>query len=130
MAVMSTKPRKLPQYANALVQARQRRGLSQTQAARLVGCRTRQKIAGYERGERLPTLPRVFALAAAYELPVEQLYPALWAQVQAATQQRQRRCARIRKPTYVPRPNATTILALYPGTRKIGMAVFEALPSR
>ena len=125
-SVMSTTRR----HHNTLTQARQHCGLSQARAARLVGCRTRQKIACYERGERLPQLPRALALAAAYGVPVEALYPALWTQVQATIAQRQRTLARTSNRTYVPHPNATTVLALYPGTRKMGMAVFEALSSR
>jgi len=129
MAAMSTTSQK-PPHANALALARQRCGLSQARAARLLGCRARQKIACYERGERLPQLPRAMALAAAYEVPVEQLFPDLWAQVQRAIESSRRTLARTRKPTYVPHPNATTVLALYPGMRKVGLAVFEALPAR
>ena len=128
MAPMS---RSRPRHMNTLAALRRQHGLSQTQAARLLGCRKRQQIARYERGERLPSLPKAACFAAAYRVPLSELFPALFMQARRATEQRWQMIRRLRQPKpYDPPPNSTTVLALYPGTRKMGMAVFAALPPR
>ncbi len=117
-------------HVNTLAAVRQQHGLSQAQAAKLVGCKERQKIARYERGERLPNLPKAATFATAYQVPVEQLFPSVFNQARLVTERNRAKLTRYQPTPYVPSANTTTILALYPGTRNIGMAVFEALPSR
>ena len=116
---------------NTLRQARKQCGLSQAQVARLLNCKDRHTIARYERGERLPSLARAMAMALVYQLPVEALFPTLAAQLRAEVVRQQKELHHTRQShAYVPTPHSTTILAIHPGTRKVGIAVFEAFPAR
>jgi transcriptional regulator with XRE-family HTH domain len=120
-----------PHTRNALRQARQRRGLSQAQVARLLDCKDRRTIARYERGERLPSLASAVALAMVYHLSVEELFPALAAHVRAEVTRREEEFTRTHQShAYVSTPHTTTVLTIHPGTRKIATAVFEAFPAR
>jgi transcriptional regulator with XRE-family HTH domain len=111
------------QQNNTLATHRKKRGLTQAQAALLVGCRKPQKIARYERGLRFPSLPRTARLAAAYNSTVERLFPLLFAEARAEIARNWAQLNRQRE-RYAPPPTATTMLTLYPGTHKVGMAVF------
>lgn len=120
-----------PHPRNVLRQARQRCGLSQAQVAQLLNCKDRHTIARYERGERLPSLARAVALALVYQLPVEELFPALTSQLRAELTQREEELTCTRQlHAYVPTPHTTTVLAIHPGTRKVATAVFEAFSAR
>lgn len=100
--------------------------MSQAQVARLLDDRNRQKISQYERSACLPSLRKAVLLASLYGTSVEHLFPqlSLHMRVKAAREQESLARTRTRK-TYAPRPHRITILALYPGTRKVGVAVFE-----
>ena len=117
-------------YFNTLAKHRKQHGLSRTQVAELVGSGRVEQITSYERGERLPSFPTAAALAAVFDVRVEQLFPGTFVQAHAAIQRKRhvQSRKRHRKP-YVPKPNTTSILSLCFGTRKVGVAVFEAVSS-
>ncbi len=100
-------------------------GLSQAKVGRLIGT-IQQRIADYEQGKLLPSLSTAASLAAIYRVPVEQLFPSLFAHMRRQTERRWRRFARLWRPQYDPIPNSFTALAVYPSIRRIGRAVFAA----
>ncbi len=104
---------------------REQRGLSQAKAARLVGS-TQPQMSRIEHGTELPSLPIAASLAAIYGVPVEQLFPSLFAHMRRQTERRWRRFARLWRPQYDPILNSFTALAVYPSIRRIGHAVFAA----
>ena len=111
---------------NTLAAFRKKRGLSQAQVARLLDDRNRQKLSQYERSACLPSLRKAVLLASLYGTSVEHLFPQLAAHMRTKAAREQESLARTRtRKTYVPQPHRITILALYPGTRKVGVAVFE-----
>ena len=112
-------------HINPLTSHRHRHDLSQKEAARLVGCGNSHKLALYEQGKRLPTLPKAFSLAAAYRTSVEALFPALASRVHTETERRWKTLLRTRS-VYDPKPDKQTVLAIYLATRKVGVAVFQA----
>jgi len=116
-----------PHYPhNRLAEFRNHYRLSQSQAAFLIGCGDRQKIARYERGERLPSLRSAASIAAAYQTSLDQLFPEIFAQANAEVHRNQKVLTQTFQSTaYEPASHNPITLALYPGTRKIGMAVFE-----
>lgn len=105
---------------NQLALFRKRVGLSQAQVAALVWCKHHKQIARYERAERIPSLRRAIGLAVVYDVPFEELFASLFARV--------REDVTARKDVIMasmPSPDTPRILAVYPGTRKYGVAVFD-----
>lgn len=70
-----------PKLQNYLRSHRMRCGLSQTEAAFLVGGRSNSKISGYERRGRLPSLKTLFAFEAIYGAPARELFAGLAEQI-------------------------------------------------
>ncbi len=116
-------------HSNSLTTYRTQHGLSQDQAARLVGCNDRNELAKYERGAYLPNLTRTAGLASAYRTSVEALFPKLFAHARTLTERRWKTLNSLRPKPYDPTRNSITVLAVYPGTRKMGVAVFEVATS-
>ena len=63
-----------PRLNNYLRSHRLRCGLSQTEVAFLLGCKSSSKIAAYERRRRLPDLRTLLAFKLIYETPIEELF--------------------------------------------------------
>jgi len=71
--------RKLPNYLRT---HRKRLGLSQDQAAFLLGVSSSAKISRYESFTRVPNLETALALEAIYQKPVSELFAGLYEEVQ------------------------------------------------
>jgi transcriptional regulator with XRE-family HTH domain len=120
-------------HPNTLAAFRKQRGLVQADAARLIGS-TAQRISDFERGRRQPNLGQAVALSIAYAdssdipVPLDQLFPLLYARARMEAEKRANALARSRRQIrYAPKPNTTTVLALYTSRpQAIGMALFEA----
>ena len=120
-------------HTNTLAQLRTKRGLSLQEAGRLIGATTHD-ISDYEGGIRHPNLMRAVALSVAYAkdsrkpVPLERMFPSLFAQARAKTAHRRETLVRARQQKhYEPKPSTDTILSLHAGRPcVIGMAVFEA----
>ena len=63
---------------NTLDIYRRRMGFSTRHVARLLGDQDVSRVSKYERGQRLPSLPTAFRLAAILRVPVEFLFPSLF----------------------------------------------------
>jgi transcriptional regulator with XRE-family HTH domain len=116
-------------HDNSLTAYRTQHGLTQAQAARLVGCNDRNEIAKYEHGAYLPNLTRAAGLASAYRTSVETLFPLLFKVARNQTERRWKMLNRLRPKPYDPTSNHITVLAIYTATRKVGVAVFEVAAS-
>ena len=120
-------------HTNTLAQLRTKRGLSLQDAGRLIGA-TAHDISNYEGGIGHPNLTRVVALSVVYAkdprkpVPLERMFPSLFAQARAKiAQQHKARASSQQQKHYEPKPSTDTILSLHAGRPcVIGMAVFEA----
>lgn len=124
LAISATRMSLMQNRPNKLAVFRERAGWSRAQAAALVGCGHQNAIARYERGERLPNLQHAITLATAYQVPLEGLFPAHVAYAQDAIARHEA----VRAAAHLP-PVTPCVLALYLGTRKVGVAVLE-VPTR
>lgn len=79
-----------PRLTNYLRPHRKRCGLSQGEVAFLLGCRSGSKVSAFERGVREPKLRTLLAFTLLYELPLEDLYAELFAQVRRELARRTR----------------------------------------
>ena len=108
---------------NKLADFRVCRKLSQSYVARLIGCADRQKIARYEQGKQLPRIDRAARFSSLYGTTLERLFPAVFDAVRIDIAGRLE--ALNHGKTYAPTPGTTIVLALYPGVRRWGVAVFS-----
>lgn len=79
----------MPQKLNTYIRrARKRSGLSQRELALLLGKRTGSYVSRFEKGRRVPPLDVAFALAAALNTPVEELFAGRFEKVEIAVKER------------------------------------------
>ena len=93
--------------------------------AALVWCKHHKQIARYEREERIPSLRRAIGLAVVYGVPFEKLFASLFARVREEVTTRKDVIT-----ASMPSPHTPRILAIYPGTRRYGVAVFDLSTGR
>ncbi|HQU07582.1 MAG TPA: helix-turn-helix transcriptional regulator [Candidatus Paceibacterota bacterium] len=73
---------------------RKRAGLSQDELALLLGCRSGTKVSRYERHARTPTLETALACQAIFGVPVHELFPGMYREVEQVTHARAQTLAR------------------------------------
>lgn len=84
-------PQKSPvsqQLDNYLRSHRKRTGLSQTEAAFVLGCRSGTRVSRHERFVRTPGLRNALAYETLYRAPVRELFAGLYEKVEKGTLQR------------------------------------------
>lgn len=79
-----------PKLPNYLRTHRKRLGLSQEEAAYLLGCRTGTKVSRYERHARLPVIHTIFATEVIFGAPVRELYAGIYEEAERRTRERAR----------------------------------------
>jgi transcriptional regulator with XRE-family HTH domain len=115
----------MSQEPNQLTLFRQQAGLSRAQVAALVWCKRPKQIARYEREERVPSLRRAIGLAVVYGVSFETLFASLFARIREEVMTRKDIIT-----AAMPSPDTPRILAVYPGTRRYGVAVFDLSTGR
>ncbi len=83
-------PRQLTHRPTALRTHRRRHGFTQRQVALLLGCRAGSKASRYERGVRVPTLETILAYELVFGVPARDLFPEVFAAIQAGLTDRVR----------------------------------------
>ncbi len=83
-------PRKLENYLRTY---RKRAGLSQDEAAALLGCRSGAKMSRYERFSRRPGLEAAFACEVLFGVPSSEILAGVFEKVETATLDRARQFA-------------------------------------
>lgn len=75
---------------NYLRAHRKRAGLSQDELASLLGCQSGTKVSRYERQTRTPVLSTALACQVIFQVPVHELFPGLYEEVEHLTRERAR----------------------------------------
>jgi len=88
---------KRTRLANYLWKYRKLQGLTQKEAAFVVGGISPDQLSRYERGTRRPPLEKAIGLEIAYATPLRELFAGLYAKVEAEIWQRRAELARRRQ---------------------------------
>ena len=77
-----------PHIHNTLRTERKRSGLSQKEAAQLLGLNTSTQLSRYEHNHREPSLKAALTLQAIYRVPIHELFAGLYLEIQSHVERR------------------------------------------